>query len=354
MLLSSIAEDPDYFEPKVLLVADYYNEGEYNKADSLNRLISTQTGITGRQLNLLNSYDALIKGDNRRVYARMGEEYNRAPWEIFTNTSMMVLSLQFVNRPEDVAEYYSKVDMSLFDLANCRECVNRLIIKTDADLELGKYSEVVRVLDSTRIQIANRRLDENLLMALIHMGDTARSRELLQEIRISNESDWKTSGLRAAQAYLMMDDRESAVAILAEVGRALENDEHVRKGKVSFLLQDYSVAAMHYQKALEADSTNYELKAEYAISLFRSGKQSEAVQLIQSLESDREPYQYGEVDYTYAQFYAGVGDVELAFAYLKKSIAAGYFFLRSTYGNDLLFNSLKGDPRFEEILTYWH
>jgi predicted Zn-dependent protease len=152
----------------------------------------------------------------------------------------------------------------------------------------------------------------------------------------------------------MKGDERAARALLLELDAALDEDEHLKKAQVDFLLEDFNSAATHYKQALQNDSTDYTFKAEYAISMFRSGNKSEAVHLIQTLESDREPYQYGRLDYEYAQYYAGVSDTELAMAYLKKSIAAGYFYLNFTFGNDLLFNPLKGDPRFEEILTYWH
>ena len=78
LLDKAIEEDSNYFEPKVLRIAHYYNQGDYKKADSLRKAILPNSRINKRQQNLLNHYQALIQGDNAKIYSTIKKEYNVA------------------------------------------------------------------------------------------------------------------------------------------------------------------------------------------------------------------------------------------------------------------------------------
>lgn len=101
-LNKSIAADPNYFEPKVLRVAYYYNNAEFKKADSLRKEIIPTSSGNLRQRNLLNLYDVLLIGNNNKVYSFLKKEYNIVPFDLATNSSAMVIALQYVNKPQDV------------------------------------------------------------------------------------------------------------------------------------------------------------------------------------------------------------------------------------------------------------
>jgi len=101
-LNKAITSDSNFFEPKTLKIAYYYNDGHYSIADSLINNIKKRTGISVQQRNLINMYQVALEGDNRLVYKYQTNEYNIAPYNLVTNTSQMVVALQYVNRPEDV------------------------------------------------------------------------------------------------------------------------------------------------------------------------------------------------------------------------------------------------------------
>jgi len=66
MLESAIALDSNYFEPKVLRVAYHYNMKNFFLADSLLKKIKIAGHRNARQINLINMYDGLLKGDNKK------------------------------------------------------------------------------------------------------------------------------------------------------------------------------------------------------------------------------------------------------------------------------------------------
>ena len=143
LLEKAIQSDPNYFEPKVLQVAYYYNQGEYKKADSLLKRIPSQFGINRRQQNVLKLYESLLKGDNKEVYKRTQNEYYLAPFDLNSNASMMVVAMQYVNRPEAVDSIYNAVDMDGMELENCYDCLDRIYMKALSELALREYDSVI-------------------------------------------------------------------------------------------------------------------------------------------------------------------------------------------------------------------
>ncbi len=147
LLNKSIAADSTYFEPKVLRVGYNFGVENYEKADSLLNSIKPVSNQNKRQLNLLEMYGAMLNGNNKRVFQTIMEEYNIAPWDLKTNKSAMVAALQYVNKPEKVAEIYNEIKMDSLDIQNCLDCLDRLYVKAYADLALGKPESAVALLE---------------------------------------------------------------------------------------------------------------------------------------------------------------------------------------------------------------
>lgn len=349
-LTNSIAEDPDYFEPKVLLVGHYYNERDYETADSLNRALRNQAGLSSRQLNVLDSYDAIIRGDNRKAYLNFKEEYSNTPSHLGDNATQLVLAVQYVNQPQDAQEIYDQIDMSLFDLENCYECLTRIYMQGTALIELGEYDEAIQLLTSTAEEAANHK--RTLVAAYVRNQDHQKLNQLLEQARLKDESSWSGLAYRAAHEYRLVGEGERSDSILQLILKS-NSITQKRKALSTYWANAYSDAVAEFALLAQQDSTSYDFLGEYALALYKTDRTQQATQLIQSLETLREPYQYGGIDYEYAQYYAGIGDTELALAYLTKSIADGNFYLSNTFHNDPHFSDLKEEERFQAILTYW-
>ncbi len=98
LLNLAIKEDSTYFEPKVLRVGYYYNQGQFVKSDSLLRALSLETSNFERQVNLLKFYEAILEGNNRNTYRYLKIEYDFVPTDLETNYSLMTLAQHFINR----------------------------------------------------------------------------------------------------------------------------------------------------------------------------------------------------------------------------------------------------------------
>jgi len=68
----------------------------------------------------------------------------------------------------------------------------------------------------------------------------------------------------------------------------------------------------------------------------------------------RSDYQYGDVDYSMARYFAIAGDKEKAMVYLLKAVAAGKRYDPADYQHDILLIPYMGAEAFNRIMSYWH
>ena len=84
------------------------------------------------------------------------------------------------------------------------------------------------------------------------------------------------------------------------------------------------------------------------------GNKTEAQQTIEQLDLLKNKYQYGEIDYLKARYYAVNKKDKEALFYLKRAVSAGYLYTIYRYQYDPHFLPYINTPEFNEIMTYWH
>jgi tetratricopeptide (TPR) repeat protein len=145
LLNKSIEVDPNYFEPKVLKVAHYYNIEDFKKSDSLLKIINPTSFANQRQQNLLNIHEALLRGQNDKVYYYSKKEFNITPFDLLTNSSTMTVALQFVNKPEDVNAIFDEISTKGMEVENCAYCKYRIYVKALSEIELSNYDTAIQL-----------------------------------------------------------------------------------------------------------------------------------------------------------------------------------------------------------------
>ena len=76
--------------------------------------------------------------------------------------------------------------------------------------------------------------------------------------------------------------------------------------------------------------------------------------MIQKLESLREDFQFGKIDYLIAQYHATSGHKEKMYTFLLRSISQGSHYSISLFQNDPHFVDYLETEEFKSILNYWH
>jgi len=358
----AIAADSSFFKPKLDRVAYYYNRDQFAIADSLLSILSKETGTKKEQVNMINHYEACFKGDNTTAYKTYKDEYNIAPNNLDRNLSLMVLALQFVNKPQDVDSVYQKINMQDFDLDVCITCEYRYFVKGMANLELGLVKETIELLEPYARTAKQEWIKEVLMKAYISNGDKSAVRDLLEHIRLLGRIGfWEKMMLKTGLEYLQVDNTTEAnryfrqlLTFFNEKAATLSQDELEIQAEATFYTEDYLKAQELLERLLPSSTDNISNIAYLAMSYYKNGNATSAQKTIERLNEFRISYQFGDVDYAYAQYYAVVGNEKKTLDYLLNAVAAGKRFTSSTFQNDLLFKPYRQLPAFKKVLTFWH
>ncbi len=354
LLNKSIAADSNYFEPKVLRIAHYYNMEEYKTADSLLKTIDPSYYNDKRQLNLLSLYENLLKGNNAKIFDCMYKEYKIAPYELTSNSSIMVVALQFINKPELVDTIYNSLKVDLSEIDNCFECRSRLYIKGLADNELGRYDKVIEFMLPIAESSDDLYLQKPLISAYIRSGNDSELEKYLSKksLRLQQE-DLYTLYLYMAKEYLLKENIAEANNYLEKVFDNNSLEEDYLKAEAYYFSDEFSKALPIYKRLLEKDPENIDVNGRLAALNSKMGNFKDSSQYLKKLESLRGDYQYGSIDYQIGIVYAVEGKWERSKTYLMRSIALGNTYNPENFQNDPHFLNYFQKPDFKKILNYW-
>ena len=355
-LNKALAADPNYFEPKVFRVAYYYNQREFKKADSLLKLIKPDSHQNLRQLNLLNMYEATLKGDNRKAYEAILKEYKIAPFDLVTNKTAMVIALQFVNRPENVENIYNVIKSDSMDYQNCSNCVERVYVKALADVQLKNYEKAINITQKVLSKVDSDILKRPLIAALVRSGKNGELNDFLFQAELSaTPENLHQLYLIAGREYLLKDTKTTADIYLSKAKKLdSELSDKTFLAETLFYLEDFSEAEKEYQKLHQADPKSIDFLGKLAISNYMLGNTSEAKKNLEALENLRSKFQFGAIDYILAQYNALAKNEDAMYHSLLKSVAEGRLFLSTTFQNDPLFRKYINSDKFQKTIKFWN
>lgn len=356
LLNKSIEKDSNFFEPKIHKIAYYFNTEQYKIADSLRLLIDVKSKLNDRQENIMLFYESILKGKNDRAYKAQSEEYKKAYKDLSTNMTTMTIALQKVNRPEDIDAIYKEISMTDLSLENCSQCGFRYYMKGLADVELGKYDEVIDSLVPLTNTIEANYLKRPLLSAYVKSGKHQELENYLSEhalIAIKSDLEYlfKFTGIQ----FINSNNTEEANKYFNKIiSSGTSVSDPLNLAEAYYFKGNYKKAQELYNTLYENNKSNISNLIHLAISNFNNGNIETSKTYINQLESLRGDYQFGAIDYGWAQYYAAVEENDKAIESLLKSVAQGYDFTPTTFQNDPHFNKIKDSSEFKNrIMNYW-
>ncbi len=360
LLNDAIASDPDFYEAKIDRLEYYYNRNEFARVDSLFTILSKETSNNKRQVNLLNWYEALLKGNNRNAYNYFKNEYELEPFDLQNNSTAMVLALQFVNRPEDVDTIYNTLSMKDMDLTKCRFCEFRNYIKALADLELGHPEKVVAMFASYEQQPGFEYIKDALINAYVDLNRVDKVSDVLANIKLTQPRErWHSLLLYTAKDFMIEGEAATAKNFLKQlIDSLLENHGTLTSGEkkllaFAFYFDGQYEEAKKRMKTLIVDDRDIEMYTYLAISALKTGDETDAQAYLQELEQMRGPYQYGSIDYSFAQFYASKNEPQKAIDHLMEAVADGKRYIPKTFQHDIHFKPLLNTESFQKVMDFW-
>lgn len=359
LLNQAIAIDSNYFEPKVLVVQHYYNEGEYKISDSLNKRIASNKRLSKRQLHLLNFCKALIAGKNDKIVRNFKYEYDISPTHLSSNSTGMTLYLQFLNKPELIEEMFNVIPMKDWILDNCIHCGYRYYIMGLAFNEMGDYQKTIDLLaplvDAFLSDNIDQYIKRTLLTAYVNANQDEHLNILLNkiELRESNQDVVNDYKYFVGSRYELLNKSTIASGYFNNIISS-ESSHAIDLGRAYFYNKEFEKALPIYKELLIDEPNSLSTISKLAVCYFKNGQIKKASELVNTLESQRKEYEYGNVDYAYAQYYVSIDKNDEAISFLLKSIAKGNLYTATTFQNDPLFKDIKDLPEFQQILKFWH
>ncbi|RNC88635.1 MAG: hypothetical protein ED555_13480 [Allomuricauda sp.] len=370
LISKALAVDSTFFEAKVRLLEYYFNYGDKKVADSIVDVLGKKVNNNRRQWNLLKMYEALLDGDNGNTYKYLRNEYDIYPFDISTNTSLITVALECVNKPEDIAEIFNDIDIfnelksKQKDFEDCLQCEYRLRQKGWAEIELGNYQNTIDLLQPFEDTRGNHELKKVLIRAYVRKGGNEESvREIVSNFELEDPEVFHEMNLFAAKEYTYVHNDSLAQPYYENIVNALDdttisanNEPLLVLGYAHLYGGDYKNASKYLGLYLEKNpqTPQGELLARLAIAYHKSGNTARATTLLGELEKRRIPYRYGRIDYAFAEYYGAIGDEEKMMGYLKRAVADGKWFKPDSFHNDVFLLPYVSTPEFKEILTYWH
>jgi len=355
-LKKAIEKDKDFFEPKSHMISYYYNKGLIATMDSLIKTVVNNSKLNTRQKNWMLLYESIVSGKNDKVYRAIKKEYDVASLDISTNQSTMTIALQFVNRPEDIQAFFDEIPMRDMVLENCARCGYRYYIKGLADVELGNYEDVIKTLVPVTSILEDNYLKRPLISAYVKSEKFTELEKYLSDyaLRASNEDiDYLNifTGIQLINANHVDEANKYFNKIIT--GKDSESNKN-NLAQAYYFKGDYIKAQEIYQTLHETEPDNIEYLVHLSVSNFNIGNFEDAKTFVEKLESLRKDYQFGAVDYAWAQYYASIGDKDNALDFLLKAVVQGYNYTPSTFQNDPHFRTIKNSPEFvNRIMNYW-
>ncbi len=361
LINQAIAIDSNYFEPKIHKMSYYYNIGKFRIADSIRKGIAINSKTSARQRNYFFFYESLLKGNNDKTYSSHKKEYKLAYYNLTTNMTNMNIAVQYVNRPEDVEAIFNEISMEDLPLEKCTNCGFRYYLKGLADLNLKKYFQVIEMLNPVVDRIEGSLIKIPLIIAYIKSENFNSLDNYMSKIELTatqEQVDFDMLTLIAGKQLLIVNQKDKANQYFNKIIKSKNPETNEANfANAIYFKEDYPKAENLFEKLLDNDSTNIDYLVRLSISKLKNGKSDEANKLILTLDKLKTDYQYGAVDYGYAQYYAINGNKEVMMDYLLKAVASGIKFRPyrpSTFQYDPHFKAFKDTPEFQVIMNFWH
>jgi len=355
LLNKAIAIDSNYFEPKVLRVANYYNRNDFIAADSLRKSIKPTARSNKRQQNLLNLYQALLEGNNKKAYQNILYEYSNAPFDLESNESAMAVALQFVNKPEDVKAIFDKISMDKMTLQNCIYCEYRIYVKAMADVELKNYTGAIKLLSEIPLTKNNVYLFNPLIAAYIRSGKIKSLNNLLDAVKLKTTfTNWQSSYYFTAKELLLQNRNKLATTYFNELIKSYnQQNKNLTCAKALFYVKDYNTSQNILKVLYKSDSKNINYVSWLANIYLLNNNKEASLKLIDKLVSLKSNYDFGNIAYNLAHYYALKKNSSMAMKYLFNAVAQGKNYTLFTFQNDPIFKDIFKEKAFQKILKYW-
>jgi tetratricopeptide (TPR) repeat protein len=241
-------------------------------------------------------------------------------------------------------------------LEKCLQCGFRYYLKGLSDVELKKYEQVITEILPITKTIEDGYLKRPLVMAYIRSGNYNALNDQYKFWELAmDKNDLLNLDMIIGNEFLLANEFDRAKLYFNKViDDTNQLNDSINLASSYYYIKDYKKVQSIFEKINENDSKNIDAVVKLAIIKYKNGSDADADQLIKSLNTLRTKFQFGEVDYSLAQYYSVLDDKVNTFNYLRKAVAEGKLFTPTTFQNDPHFIAYRDTQEFKDIINYWN
>ncbi|MDH3245647.1 MAG: hypothetical protein OEM26_13600, partial [Saprospiraceae bacterium] len=379
-LKKAIELDPNFYQPYVWLITNYYWMNRMDLVDSIwNVVRPSWDKFTPYEQNMLSSAYAFSEKRYNEAYRYAYENARQYPEDYYSSTEAGMLALVWLNQPHHCLNILAKLTRQKFDYDNEPSKSRWLIYYHQALIRLGKFDEVEASclsLISQHIQNFNA-----VLRPLVTTYGLQGNRASIEEMLSGTEREavfprYIINNLMGMGVYYLAlgGHQQEALELKDELLKRIRQDPsdppmslsreislHILyRGSAAglhYFTQDWKAALREIQSFTFAEFKDYvyylgRLGAIYA----RLGERDLALLIIDKLmEKNRQNQELVGFDssllfYCIAQIQALLGDKSEAVATLNHALEAGMGHIFEFVHFDMDLESLRGYPPFDELL----
>ena len=336
--------------------------GNPASADTLvRRLERRREGLSAFERGILDRLRALLAGDRAGALAGARAIRQAAPgWSL--GYSLTAIEAPQANRPREALEAVAYlVTAKSFSRADATPARWMRAAAADARHMLGDYAGELTAARAERA--ASPDLPDGIvheLRALAGLGRVAELGPRLDALEaLPAAADTLPAVLAALADELDVHEQSAAAKSVRERLVAAVRDPNTPSAQTREARAARAHALALLGRDAEADAafavlatdvpTDPTFLAERGILAARRGRRAEAEQVAARLRALRRPYDWGQTAYARARLAAASGDIDGALGLLRTALASGAPYGPSLHA-DPAFATLRGDPRFRELL----
>ena len=352
----AIQLDRGFIDPYFLMLDFFYNE-KMNQAayDTVQVIRKRFTELNEREKYMLNYHAADVNGKNDEAYTYFLNEYAFDPKDMFTNNSAMVMALMYKHNPRQALKFFRDIPFDSIQIEGCSYCADRIELAMWAALD----ADSMALADILAPKIANalitRKSYGTLIMYYVRKNDTAKIDQLIIDSRRHPRyaEKWEYLNYLAGRLYLLRGDTTNAsrYAQMSIAAHLSLPGEARMLGKSYYLNNQFDKALATYQLARKKAPDDLRILVEMGMVYAKQGNMPEMKKIIDQLEANRPPFDYGMTEYNEGRLYAIAGEKDKAVSLIEASINKGQKFdLWITFDHDPDLMSLRDYPAYRKLM----
>ena len=355
----AIELDSTFIDAYFYLIDAHFNQNTYAesiRADSALTRVETAfdlESLTPTQLRTYHYYSALMDGNNEEAYSTLKEEYLKDPEDIFTNTAMALMAMQFVNEPEEALEILGRIPFDGIDFETNVHFRDRITYAVQASFILGQFEDAARYAEFYPRDIESTVHLKLKARALAGIRDTAAIGKLLNQVRTTRGLSTYASVLQSISRDLTLLRETTMADHYAQLAYKTYSGIDKSSAYLQLLMDSDRIDEARQFVAPYYDSSTTYRPILHAMGIFhaRRNETTEALSIINRLDAAKsERFDFGETEYLQSKIFIAIGDLERALLKLSQAIDNGLYFHAYNVDSDPDLLPLAALPDYEEVV----